>query len=75
MAEGAPLAGIVAKSANWLQLAAWAKNRDDFDRKERAFMRSMIDASAKGTGLSPKQHKWVKDMWAKAAKAGFAVKD
>jgi hypothetical protein len=75
MAEGAPLTGAVAKSANWLQLATWAKNRDDFDRKERAFMRSMIEASSKGTGLSPKQHKWVKDMWAKAAKAGFSLKD
>ena len=75
MAEGAPMTGTQALSKNWLQLAAWSKNRDDFDKKDRAFMRSMIAASAKGAGLSPKQHKWVKDIWAKAAKAGFAVKE
>lgn len=74
MAEGVHLSGDMASAKTWIQLAVWSKDRDDFNRKERAFMKSMLEAATKRLGLSPRQLKWAKDIWVKAAKAGFTPK-
>lgn len=74
MAEGVVLTGEMASAKTWIQLALWSKDRDDFNRRERAFMKSMLEAATKRLGLSPRQLKWAKDIWAKASKAGFVPK-
>ncbi len=74
MAEGTLLSGDMALAKTWIQLAVWSKDRDDFNRRERAFMKSMLEAATKRLGLTPRQLKWAKEIWAKAARAGFIPK-
>jgi hypothetical protein len=74
MAEGTVLSGEMASSKTWVQLAVWSKDRDDFNRKERAFMKSMLEAANKRLGLTPRELNRAKDIWAKASKAGFVPK-
>jgi hypothetical protein len=74
MAEGVVLAGEMASAKTWIQLALWSKDRDDFNRKERAFMKSMLEAATKRHGLAPRELNRAKDIWAKASKAGFVPK-
>jgi hypothetical protein len=74
MAEGTVLSGEMASAKTWVQLAVWSKDRDDFNRKERAFMKSMLEAANKRLGLTPRELNRAKDIWAKAAKAGFTPK-
>jgi hypothetical protein len=74
MAEGVVLAGEMASAKTWIQLALWSKDRDDFNRKERAFMKSMLEAATKRQGLAPRELNRAKDIWAKASKAGFVPK-
>ena len=71
MAEGTLLSGEMALARTWVQLALWSKDRDDFNRKERAFMKSMVEAATKRQGLPPRDLNRAKDLWAKASKAGF----
>jgi hypothetical protein len=74
MAEGTVLSGEMASAKTWVQLAVWSKDRDDFNRKERAFMKSMLEAANKRLGLTPRELNRAKDIWAKASKAGFTPK-
>lgn len=74
MAEGVVLTGEMASAKTWIQLALWSKDRDDFNRKERAFMKSMLEAATKRQGLAPRELNRAKDIWAKASKAGFVPK-
>jgi hypothetical protein len=74
MAEGTLLSGEMASAKTWMQLAVWSKDRDDFNRKERAFMKSMVEAATKRQGLPPRELNRAKDLWAKASKAGFTPK-
>ena len=74
IAEGTLLSGDMALAKTWIQLAVWSKDRDDFNRRERAFMKSMLEAATKRLGLTPRQLKWAKEIWAKAARAGFMPK-
>ena len=74
MAEGALLSGDMALAKNWMQLAVWSKDRDDFNRRERAFVKFLVLAATKRSGLAPRQMKWAKEIWAKAARAGFTQK-
>ena len=71
MAEGALLSGEMASAKTWMQLAVWSKDRDDFNRRERAFVKFLVLAATKRSGLAPRQMKWAKEIWAKAARAGF----
>jgi hypothetical protein len=74
MAQGTPLSGELAIAKNWIQVAVWSKDRDDFNRRERAFVKFLAQAAANRSGLKPLQLKWAKDIWAKAARAGFVPK-
>jgi hypothetical protein len=71
MAEGTLLSGEMASAKTWMQLAVWSKDRDDFNRRERAFVKFLVLAATKRSGLAPRQMKWAKEIWAKAARAGF----
>jgi hypothetical protein len=64
----------MASAKTWIQLALWSKDRDDFNRKERAFMKSMLEAATKRQGLAPRELNRAKDIWAKASKTGFIPK-
>jgi hypothetical protein len=64
----------MASAKTWVQLAVWSKDRDDFNRKERAFMKSMLEAANKRLGLTPRELNRANDIWAKASKAGFTPK-
>jgi len=72
--SGNNLEGAMAVPRSWQQIAQWAKNRDDFTRRERGFIQGLIALTANKESLTAAQLRYAKSIWEKADKAGFAFK-
>ena len=72
--SGNNLEGAMALPRSWQQIAQWAKNREDFTRKDRGFIQGLIALTANKESLTAAQLRYAKSIWEKADKAGFAFK-
>lgn len=69
------LNGDMASHKNWLQLVKWARNRDEFNRRDRAMMHSVIEIIINSKMFTPRQESWAIDLWNRAKIAGFTYKN